>query len=271
MFLQSYPGVPYSSLDFNDYRCEIDYGDAWSIRNCALLGMSDLNQGKVFHIMKSSPMMRSLENGRDIKKNIKLQEYVREKIAEYANDLLRMGVKGFRFDASKHMYPGDLEAIVVRQPWILLKNLYKKKLSANFLLMEKFYFVTLKAKFENTIDGNRPLVYHEVIDYRSEPVRMEEYFNAGKVTEFRYGSQMTCIRGRDWHCLDGFAKVRMGIITFFCIFMTLNITCFTCEELHRRFARDRLLGQPRHAETQRRGHLLGGLQLQIGLRVNKDL
>jgi len=46
---------------------------------------------------------------------------VRQKIADYANDLLSIGVKGFRFDASKHMYPGDLEAIVVRTTKLHIK------------------------------------------------------------------------------------------------------------------------------------------------------
>jgi len=64
-----------------------------------------------------------------------------------------------------------------------------------------------QARFHDTVDGHRPLVYHEVIDYGGEPIHMYEYFNAGKVTEFRYGSQLTCIRGRNWHCLDGFSGV----------------------------------------------------------------
>jgi alpha-amylase len=41
------------------------------------------------------------------------KDYVRGKIADYLNDLVDIGVKGFRVDASKHMWPGDLEAIQV--------------------------------------------------------------------------------------------------------------------------------------------------------------
>ena len=41
------------------------------------------------------------------------KDYVRGKIADYINDLQSLGVKGFRVDASKHMWPGDLEAIQV--------------------------------------------------------------------------------------------------------------------------------------------------------------
>ena len=39
------------------------------------------------------------------------KDYVRTKVADYLNDLVNIGVKGFRVDASKHMWPGDLEAI----------------------------------------------------------------------------------------------------------------------------------------------------------------
>ncbi len=41
------------------------------------------------------------------------KDYVRGKIADYLNDLVDIGVKGFRVDASKHMWPGDLEAMQV--------------------------------------------------------------------------------------------------------------------------------------------------------------
>ena len=41
------------------------------------------------------------------------KDYVRGKIADYFNDLMNIGVSGFRVDASKHMWPGDLEAIQV--------------------------------------------------------------------------------------------------------------------------------------------------------------
>ncbi len=45
-------------------------------------------------------------------------EYVREKLAEFLNQFIDIGVAGFRFDASKHVWPEDLEAIFKR-----LKNL----------------------------------------------------------------------------------------------------------------------------------------------------
>ncbi|GCC45510.1 hypothetical protein chiPu_0029700, partial [Chiloscyllium punctatum] len=39
------------------------------------------------------------------------KDYVRGKIAEYLNHLIELGVAGFRVDAAKHMWPGDMGAI----------------------------------------------------------------------------------------------------------------------------------------------------------------
>jgi len=83
-----------------------------------------------------------------------------------------IGVKGFRVDASKHMWPGDLEAI--------------------------------QARVGNLPEGGRPLFYHEVIDMGGEPIKSQEYFGLGKVMEFRYGIKLAnCIRGGDFNCLTG--------------------------------------------------------------------
>ena len=45
---------------------------------------------------------------RDLKQS---KDYVRDKLAEYYNNLIDMGVAGFRVDACKHMWPGDLDII----------------------------------------------------------------------------------------------------------------------------------------------------------------
>lgn len=39
------------------------------------------------------------------------KDYVRGKVADFMNKLIDMGVAGFRVDASKHMWPGDLQAV----------------------------------------------------------------------------------------------------------------------------------------------------------------
>ncbi|XP_064597807.1 pancreatic alpha-amylase-like [Liolophura sinensis] len=80
----SFPGVPFSEHDFHS-GCGIEnYGDAYQVQNCRLVGLVDLDLGK---------------------------DYVRGKIADYLNKLTAMGVAGFRLDASKHMHPNDLMAI----------------------------------------------------------------------------------------------------------------------------------------------------------------
>lgn len=88
---RDYFGVPYSNEHFNP-RCDINnWSDVIQIRNCELLGLPDLNQG---------------------------HEWVRTKIADFLNHLIDLGVAGFRVDAMKHMWPGDLEII-----WGRLRNL----------------------------------------------------------------------------------------------------------------------------------------------------
>ena len=41
-------------------------------------------------------------------------DYVRGKIADFLNNLMDIGVAGFRVDACKHMWPGDLSAVYSR-------------------------------------------------------------------------------------------------------------------------------------------------------------
>ena len=85
-----FPGVPFTPADFNE-RCEVQWHDPASIRNCEMYGLRDLNQGR---------------------------ETVRAAIAAYLNHLIDLGVAGFRVDIMKHMWPHDLENI-----WGRLKNL----------------------------------------------------------------------------------------------------------------------------------------------------
>jgi alpha-amylase len=135
----TYSGVPYSSSDFNGgNECpsrsgDIEsYNDAIQVRNCRLLGLRDLNQGN---------------------------SYVRGKIVEFLNRLSGYGVAGFRVDASKHMWPGDLKAIFD---------------SLNNLPTDQGF-----------PSGARPFIFQEVIDNGGEPITAKEYVGHGRVTEFK--------------------------------------------------------------------------------------
>ncbi|XP_040215843.1 pancreatic alpha-amylase-like [Rana temporaria] len=139
---KEFSGVPYSSLDFNDNKCytsngEIqNYGDVNQVRNCRLVGLLDL----------------ALE-----------KDYVRGKIAAFLNNLISIGVAGFRLDASKHMWPGDISNIMSR-----LSNLNTQWFSS----------------------GTRPLIFQEVIDLGGEAISASEYYGNGRVTEFKYGAKL---------------------------------------------------------------------------------
>ncbi|EMP40106.1 Pancreatic alpha-amylase [Chelonia mydas] len=144
---RDFPAVPYSAWDFNDGKCKTgsgdieNYHDVTQVRDCRLVSLLDL----------------ALE-----------KDYVRSKVAEYMNDLIDIGVAGFRIDASKHMWPGDMAAFLDK-----LKNLTTKWFSK----------------------GLRPFIYQEVIDLGGEPIKSSDYFGTGRVTEFKYGAKLgTVIR-----------------------------------------------------------------------------
>ncbi|XP_040264575.1 pancreatic alpha-amylase-like [Bufo bufo] len=142
---RSFPGVPYSNFDFNDNKCKTasgnveNYGDEDQVRNCRLVNLLDL----------------ALE-----------KEYVRAKIADYLNNLIHIGVAGFRLDAAKHMWPGDIQAIISR-----LDNL----------------------NIQWFPNGSRPFIFQEVIDLGGEGISVSEYIGIGRITEFKYGAKLGAV------------------------------------------------------------------------------
>jgi alpha-amylase len=125
-----YPGL-YTRDDF--HRCFLtpngqiqNYRDLAQVQTCELLGLSDLDT-------KS--------------------EKVQQTILAYLNDLLSLGVAGFRIDAAKHIFAPDLKAIVDQLP-----------------------------------EGTR--IIHEVIRGGGEPVKPEQYLDSGEVWEFDYARNM---------------------------------------------------------------------------------
>ncbi len=124
----SYP-VPYDYDDFhhcdrNDDGRIVDYQDLWEIQTCELGTLDDLDTSK---------------------------PEVQAKIAAYLNDLMSLGVKGFRMDAVKHVDHDELHAILQQ------------------------------------VDGD-PFIYQEVIDRGGEPISAMNYVRDGKVTEFKYAA-----------------------------------------------------------------------------------
>ncbi|MGW1103799.1 carbohydrate-binding module family 20 domain-containing protein [Streptomyces sp. NPDC002540] len=119
----NYPGV-YSAPDMDDCTAQIsNYQDRANVQNCELVGLADLDTG---------------------------EEYVRGRIAGYLNDLLSLGVDGFRIDAAKHMPAADLADIKSR---LSNPNAYWKQ---------------------------------EAIHGAGEAVQPDEYTGTGDVQEFRY-------------------------------------------------------------------------------------
>ncbi|MFD7136373.1 carbohydrate-binding module family 20 domain-containing protein [Streptomyces sp. NPDC059894] len=122
-----YPGT-YSAADLDDCTASIsNYADAWNVQHCELGGLPDLDTG---------------------------EEYVRSKIAGYMNDLLSLGVDGFRIDAAKHIAPADLSNIKSR---LTNSSVYWKQ---------------------------------ETIGASGEAVQPSQYTGTGDVQEFTYGRDL---------------------------------------------------------------------------------
>ena len=100
------------------------------MQNCRLVALQDLDTGS---------------------------DYVRSEIAAYLNDLISLGVRGFRVDASKHIAAGDLEAI-------------RGKLTDQSVYIE-----------------------HEVIAGGGEPIQPAEYFGSGDSNEFNYSRNLKSV------------------------------------------------------------------------------
>ncbi|XP_068909729.1 alpha-amylase-like [Tenebrio molitor] len=155
-----FPSVPYGPGDFNK-KCSInDHDEHVRDRNCELMGLKDLDQGK---------------------------EYVRQKLVEFMNSLIALGVAGFRVDAARHMWPSDLKNIYSR-----LKNLETK---------------------HGFPENSRPFIYQEVSNMD------REYSSLGALVEFNYGKSLSNVfRGNDklkwlvnwgpqWGLIDGLDAV----------------------------------------------------------------
>lgn len=115
---RSYPAVPYSGTDFNSGCSITNYNDPIQVRNCDLSGLPDLNQGVA---------------------------WVRTKVVAFLNSLIAHGVAGFRVDAVKHMWPGDLQAI-----YSAVNNLNTG---------------------HGFPSGSRPFLFQEVIDLGGEAIK----------------------------------------------------------------------------------------------------
>ncbi len=123
-----YPGL-YQSQDFNDCRRDIaDWNDKWEVQHCELVGLSDLRTSS---------------------------DHVRDRIADYLNELVGIGVAGFRIDAAKHIPEADVQAILSR-----LDDVHPDW------------------------GGGRPYVFQEVI--ADGTIGTGSYTPMGDVTEFQY-------------------------------------------------------------------------------------
>ncbi|KAG8709015.1 hypothetical protein FRC11_005970 [Ceratobasidium sp. 423] len=151
----NYPDI-YQTQDFHHCGLEpgddiVNYNNRVEVQTCELVNLADLATDT---------------------------EYVRGRLAEYANDLLSLGVEGLRLDASKHIPADDIANILGRLT-------------------------------------SKPYITQEVIFGSGEPIQPSEYTGNGDVQEFRYTSTLQSafqsggisslndIDNRGWIAADG--------------------------------------------------------------------
>ncbi|MFH4976495.1 hypothetical protein AB6A40_003204 [Gnathostoma spinigerum] len=140
---ENFPEVPYDRSHTNYKSCDEDIKgedykhNADRVKLCRLVGLIDLDH-----------------------KN----EHVRNVIVNYLNDLISLGVAGFRIDASKHMYGEDLKIILDR---------------VNDLRSDIFG------------ENKRPFAVHEVIDRGGEACTYKNFIQAGRYTDFNFGAPVS--------------------------------------------------------------------------------
>ena len=121
-----YPGLygydDFNHCDRNDNDDIVDFDDLYEVQHCELVNLADLKTDT---------------------------ESVRTKLAGFLNDLLSVGVTGFRIDAAKHMPVEDISAVLAK------------------------------------LDGDA-FVFQEVIYHGSGPIAGTDYLMNGSVTEFQY-------------------------------------------------------------------------------------
>lgn len=122
----NYPGI-YQTQDFHHCGLEpgddiVNYGNRIEVQTCELVNLADLATDT---------------------------DYVRGRLAQYANDLLSLGVDGFRLDAAKHIPASDIANILSRLSRI-------------------------------------PYITQETIWGAGEPIQPTEYVGNGDAQEFRY-------------------------------------------------------------------------------------
>lgn len=129
---KDYPGL-YTEADFHSCTTPSgnieNYLDQQQIQECQLSGLADLRTGEA---------------------------NVREHIVGYLDDLLGLGVDGFRIDAAKHMPAADVAAIV------------------------------------EALDGE-PIIISEVIRGSGEPIQPEDYLEVGGVFAFQFAKDVAGI------------------------------------------------------------------------------
>ncbi|XP_062558265.1 alpha-amylase 4N-like [Armigeres subalbatus] len=159
---REYPDVPFVATDFNAACTILDGSDPHEVRNCQLNDLPDLNQGLA---------------------------RVRQRMIDFMNKMIRMGVAGFYVHAAKNIWPHDLGAIYGK-----LENLSSTAISG-------------------ISQGSRPFIYQDVADFGEGGSRKNEYTLMGFTTEYRFAYDIADImfKRKSFHYMVNLGT-RLGFI-----------------------------------------------------------
>lgn len=149
---QDEPGVGWAGSPFEHYEYPGLYSDAeGDFHHCGLTPNDDILQYTSVEQVQTCELVNlaDLATG---------TERVRERIAAYLEDLVSLGVAGFRIDAAKHMPVEDIGAVLAGLP-------------------------------------EDVFVFQEVIGATQEPIRPEDYLPNGHVTDFFYARDLAAFVG----------------------------------------------------------------------------
>ncbi len=135
-----YAGSTFSAYSYPDY-------EEQHFHKCGLNGDNSIKDYKNRFEVQNCNLAYCL----DLKTSL---PYVQQKLTAYLNDLISLGVDGFRVDAAKHIPVEDMNRIYAG----LTKPVY---------------------------------IFQEVVDYGGEGVSSNEYIPFGDITEFKYAYQIS--------------------------------------------------------------------------------
>jgi hypothetical protein len=140
---------------------QVNYDNRLEVQTCQLLGLAEL-------VLLHPPAVQTNSDGFCAYSLATDTEYVRATLAQYGNDLLSLGVDGFRLDAAKS--ENSCKALIL--PW-------NRRLKRSDLDIPTSDIANILSRLTST-----PFITQEVIWGAGQPITPAEYVQNGNVQEY---------------------------------------------------------------------------------------